>query len=70
VEAAVVAVPDETVTNRLKAFVVVSEPISDLELARRCRDRLPHYMIPDEFEFRQELPKSTTGKVDRRALQS
>jgi amino acid adenylation domain-containing protein len=69
-EAAVVAVPDETVTNRLKAFVVTRDPVSELELARLCGQRLPHYMIPDEFEFRAELPKSTTGKVDRRALQS
>jgi acyl-coenzyme A synthetase/AMP-(fatty) acid ligase len=70
IEAAVIAVPDETVTNRLKAFVVVSAPITEPELARRCRERLPLYMIPDQFEFRQSLPKSTTGKIDRRALQS
>jgi acyl-coenzyme A synthetase/AMP-(fatty) acid ligase len=25
-------------------------------------------MIPEEIEFRQELPKSSTGKIDRRAL--
>jgi amino acid adenylation domain-containing protein len=69
-EAAVIAVPDEMVTNRLKAFVVLHDPISGPELAGRCRDRLPHYMIPDEFEFREALPKLTTGKVDRRALES
>jgi acyl-coenzyme A synthetase/AMP-(fatty) acid ligase len=27
-------------------------------------------MIPDEIELRLELPKSSTGKIDRRALQS
>jgi amino acid adenylation domain-containing protein len=70
IEAAVIAVPDETVTNRLKAFVVLSAPITEHELAGRCRERLPLYMIPDQFEFRQSLPKSTTGKIDRRALQS
>lgn len=68
VEAAVVAVPDETITNRLKAFVVTSEPIAAGQLAGLCRDRLPAHMIPDEVEFRSELPKSSTGKVDRRAL--
>jgi amino acid adenylation domain-containing protein len=69
VEAAVIAVPDETVTNRLQAFVVTSEPITAGQLASLCRDRLPSHMIPDEIEFRSELPKSSTGKVDRRALQ-
>ena len=69
VEAAVVAVPDETITNRLRAFVVTAEPIASAQLQRLCRERLPGHMIPDEIEFRSELPKSSTGKVDRRALQ-
>jgi L-proline---[L-prolyl-carrier protein] ligase len=68
VEAAVVAVPDETITNRLKAFVVTSSSLSASQLTRLCRDRLPAHMIPEEIEFRQELPKSSTGKIDRRAL--
>ena len=70
VECAVIAVPDDSITNRLKAFVVTSAPVSEAELARLCRERLPRYMIPDEIELRPELPKSSTGKIDRRALQS
>jgi amino acid adenylation domain-containing protein len=69
VEAAVIAVPDDTITNRLKAFAVTSAPVSEAQLARLCRERLPRHMIPDEIEIRPELPKSSTGKVDRRALQ-
>jgi amino acid adenylation domain-containing protein len=68
VEAVVIAVPDELIGNRLKAFVVCSEPIAPARLARLCRDRLPDHMIPDEIELRERLPKSSTGKVDRRAL--
>jgi amino acid adenylation domain-containing protein len=68
-EAAVVAIPDELIGNRLKAFVVTSEPIAPAQLARRCRDRLPSHMIPEEIELRKRLPKSSTGKVDRMALQ-
>jgi L-proline---[L-prolyl-carrier protein] ligase len=67
-EAAVVAVPDETITNRLKAFVATTEPTSRGALTRMCRERLPAHMIPEEIEFREELPKSSTGKIDRRAL--
>jgi amino acid adenylation domain-containing protein len=67
-EAAVIAVPDETITNRLRAFVVTSAPITEARLSRLCRERLPSHMIPDEIEFRAELPKSSTGKVDRMAL--
>lgn len=68
IEAAVVAIPDETITNRLKAFVVTSEPVSLSQLSRMCRERLPAHMIPGEIEFREQLPKSSTGKTDRRAL--
>jgi acyl-coenzyme A synthetase/AMP-(fatty) acid ligase len=68
-EAAVIAVPDETITNRLKAFVVTRVPVAEAQLARLCRGRLPGHMIPDEIELRPELPKTSTGKVDRRALQ-
>lgn len=69
VEAVVVAVPDEAITNRLKAYVVTREPVAEGRLIRLSRERLPSHMIPDEIEIRPELPKSSTGKVDRRALQ-
>ena len=37
------------------------------DLSNQVRNRLPAYMIP-EFEFMRALPKSSTGKVDRRQL--
>lgn len=70
VECAVVAIPDDAITNRLKAFVVTTEPLAAGDLVAWCRERLPPYMIPHEFEFRRGLPKSSTGKLDRRRLQS
>lgn len=68
-EAAVIAVPDDAITNRLKAFVATGAPITEAQITRLCRERLPSHMIPDEIELRSELPKSSTGKVDRLALQ-
>jgi len=56
------------VTNRIKAFVVTGVPVSEEELVDHCLDRLPRYMIPEFFEFRDELPKSSTGKIARKAL--
>jgi acyl-CoA synthetase (AMP-forming)/AMP-acid ligase II len=69
-ECAVVAIPDDAITNRLKAFVVAREPLTEADLATRCRERLPRYMVPDEFELRESLPKSATGKIDRRRLEA
>jgi amino acid adenylation domain-containing protein len=68
VECAVVAVADEFVTNRLRAFVTTRAELSEAELVAFCARRIPPYMIPDELEFRQELPRTATGKVNRQAL--
>lgn len=68
VECAVVAVPDETITNRIRAFVVVKNGTDQGSLVRFCADRIPRYMIPEAFDFRPSLPKTSTGKIDRQAL--
>lgn len=69
IECAVAAIPDELVTNRLRAFVVARDGTSQSDLTRFCATQLPHYMVPEKFELRDELPKTSTGKVDRQALQ-
>lgn len=69
-EAAVVAIPDELVGNRLKAFVVLHEgsDLSPGDLRAWCGTRLPGYMVPESIAFKAELPKTSTGKVNRQLL--
>ncbi len=69
-EAAAIAVPDEVVGNRIKAIVAVhaSEKAHAAELQQHCGTRIPKYMIPEFIEFRESLPKTSTGKVDRVGL--
>jgi amino acid adenylation domain-containing protein len=69
-EAAVVAIPDELVGNRIKAFVVPLKEngLTITELHTHCRDHLPRYMVPEVIEFRNELPKTSTGKINRPLL--
>jgi amino acid adenylation domain-containing protein len=71
VECAVVAVPDELVGNRIRCHVVLgTDAAADPGLlASFCADRLPVYMIPESFELHGELPRTSNGKIDRRALQ-
>jgi acyl-coenzyme A synthetase/AMP-(fatty) acid ligase len=69
-EAVVVAVPDELIGNRLKAYVVpvAAERLTIPDLKTFCAQKLPAYMVPEFFEFRDSLPKTSTGKVNRREL--
>lgn len=69
-EVAVIAIPDEEIGNRLKAVAVLKSG-SGLEqsvLQSFCVQTIPKYMIPESIEFRSQLPKTPTGKVDRVAL--
>jgi amino acid adenylation domain-containing protein len=68
VEAAIVAIPDEATTTRILAYVVARDDLEAADLTEFVLQRIPRYMLPDEIEFRPVLPKTSTGKVDRRAL--
>ena len=72
-EAVVLALPDEEIGARLKAVVVLnavsgapgSTQNIQTELEKFCRDRLPAYMVPEEFLVREDLPRTSTGKANR-----
>jgi amino acid adenylation domain-containing protein len=68
--AAVVPIPDELIGNRIIAFVVLVTPgkIGKEEILKYCSKRLPKYMIPENIEFRNSLPTTSSGKIDRKAL--
>jgi amino acid adenylation domain-containing protein len=70
VDCAVIAIPDEEISNRIAAFVVprTRESVTQHDLARHCADRLPRYMVPEVFDLVDELPKTSTGKIDRQLL--
>lgn len=70
----VIGVPDETRINYAKAFVVLKNDIeqsNDLKkrIISECSKQLPDYMIPVEIEFRDDLPRTSRGKVDYKALE-
>jgi amino acid adenylation domain-containing protein len=69
-EAAVVTIPDDLIGNRIKAFVVPlpGDNLSRQDLEAHCSQILPRYMLPETFEFRDELPKTSTGKINRLLL--
>jgi amino acid adenylation domain-containing protein len=68
-EAAVVAIPDEEIGNRIKVFVVRRcDTLKKGDVEVFCGQRLPKYMLPSAIEFCDCLPKTSTGKVDKKKL--
>ena len=66
--AAVVARPDEGGELELWAYVQVNGTGLSEELKRYLSERLPEYMIPAYIEEREQLPVTSNGKIDRKAL--
>jgi amino acid adenylation domain-containing protein len=69
-DGAVVAVPDELFTNRLVALVVAA-PDAELDpqdVRRHLTGVLPAAMVPELVRVVGVLPRTSTGKVDRRTL--
>lgn len=66
-----IGVPDATVGERIKSYVVVRNDVKGVhaqDLVRFCKERLAPYEVPQYVEFRDMLPKSKAGKILRREL--
>ncbi len=69
-EAAVLLMPDELLGSRLRAVVTAADAakLTRENVLDHCRQWLPSYMVPEIVEFREGLPRTSTGKVDRVGL--
>jgi acyl-CoA synthetase (AMP-forming)/AMP-acid ligase II len=66
-EVAVIGVPDEKWGETIKALVVLAEgeSASEEELIRWCKDKAAGFKAPTSVEFRDELARTATGKLQK-----
>jgi fatty-acyl-CoA synthase len=67
-DAAIVGLPHADWGELVHAVIISSEPVAAEELLELCREELSRYKIPKSFEFRESLPLTAYGKVDKKAL--
>ncbi|MFD0276299.1 AMP-binding protein [Kitasatospora sp. NPDC127111] len=66
-EVAVIGVPDEKWGETVKALVILKpgSEATEAELIAHCKQRLAGYKSPTSVEFRDALPRTTTGKLQK-----
>jgi len=71
-EAVVVGVPNPKTGEDIKAVLVlkegIKEPPPEQDILDFCRENLAHIKVPKYIEFRDGLPRTQVGKIDRQGL--
>lgn len=64
---AVISVPDEKWGETIKALVVPAEgeSVSEAEIIAHCKERMAGYKAPTSVEFRDSIPRTATGKIQK-----
>ena len=64
-EAAVVGIDDPVFGQLIRAYIA-TEPgvqLTEKDILRHCAQNLEDYMVPKSVEFRDALPRTSTGKI-------
>ncbi|MEZ5247248.1 MAG: AMP-binding protein [Acidimicrobiales bacterium] len=71
-EVAVIGVPDDKWGETVKALVVLApgSTADEREIIDHCRARIAHYKCPTSVEFRDELARTATGKLQKFKLRA
>ncbi|MCP5028058.1 MAG: AMP-binding protein [Actinomycetia bacterium] len=71
-EVAVIGVPHEKWGETVKALVVLAagSEATERELINHCREKIAHYKCPTSIDFRDELARTATGKLQKFKLRA
>jgi long-chain acyl-CoA synthetase len=70
--AAVVGVPDNVLGQAIKAVITLKAGahLTKKEIVRYCAQHLEEFMVPKLVEFRTSMPRTSSGKIDKKELLS
>ncbi|WP_340203703.1 amino acid adenylation domain-containing protein [Ascidiimonas sp. W6] len=54
--------------KQLVGYLMADETVNSSEVIRHLKEQLPAYMIPQSYVMLEVIPKTPSGKVDRKAL--
>jgi acyl-coenzyme A synthetase/AMP-(fatty) acid ligase len=71
-EAAVIGAPDEILGQAVAAFVRChdGQVLAEKDVLRHCKAQLEDFMVPKRVAFVSAFPRTSTGKIDKRALRT
>lgn len=69
-EVAVVGIADDLLGQAVRAHVVLEADVAlnDKQIRAMCLVRMENFMVPKEIVVSAELPKTATGKIDKKRL--
>lgn len=70
-DVAVIGLPDEEWGKRVHAAIQFKDDIEPVEISvldNYCRERLMTYKVPKSYDFVEQLPRNSAGKLRRKAL--
>lgn len=67
-DCAVTGVKDDKWGEVGKAFLVLNAPVTEEKIKSFCMENLAKFKIPKHFVYLESLPRTDSGKIDKKAL--
>ena len=67
---AVIGVPDQIREEKVIAFVLVEEEISEQFILGYCKEKLSYFKIPEEVHFVKQFPRTSIGKIQKNVVKA